>query len=193
MLAAIKPTVGRISRYGVIPITADQDTAGPMARTVSDVAIMFGALESATPDPNDPATRVHAAAGPRLHAVPQPRRPEGRAHRHPARILLRPITLAAEPSRSTAGRARREPRDAPSAGQGTAPAGRGGLNDAQKKVMDDAIAVLKQQGAIVVDPADIPSVIDTDPKNNFMLWNHAAASTKAEARTSTARSSSSTG
>ena len=56
MLAAIKPTVGRISRYGVIPITADQDTAGPMAKTVTDVAIMFGALESPSPDPNDPAT-----------------------------------------------------------------------------------------------------------------------------------------
>jgi amidase len=38
MLAAIKPTIGRISRYGVIPITADQDTAGPMARTVTDAA-----------------------------------------------------------------------------------------------------------------------------------------------------------
>src|SRR3989449_890902 len=58
MLAGIKPTVGRISRYGVIPITADQDTAGPMARTVTDAAILFGALESASPDPNDPATRT---------------------------------------------------------------------------------------------------------------------------------------
>src|ERR1700732_1044583 len=57
MLAGIKPTVGRISRYGVIPITADQDTPGPMARTVSDAAIMLGALESPNPDPNDPATR----------------------------------------------------------------------------------------------------------------------------------------
>jgi amidase len=38
MLAAIKPTVGRISRYGVIPITADQDTAGPMAKSVTDVS-----------------------------------------------------------------------------------------------------------------------------------------------------------
>ncbi len=57
MLAGIKPTVGRISRYGVIPITADQDTAGPMARTVTDAAIMLGALESASPDPNDPATK----------------------------------------------------------------------------------------------------------------------------------------
>ena len=44
MLAGIKPTVGRVSRYGVIPITADQDIAGPMARTVTDVAIMLGAL-----------------------------------------------------------------------------------------------------------------------------------------------------
>src|SRR5207302_2994873 len=56
MLAAIKPTVGRISRYGVIPITADQDTAGPMARSVTDAAILLGALESPAPDPNDPAT-----------------------------------------------------------------------------------------------------------------------------------------
>ena len=82
MLVAIKPTVGRISRYGVIPITADQDTAGPMAKTVTDAAIMFGALESAAPDPNDPATQLHAAARARLHEVPQARRPEGRAHRH---------------------------------------------------------------------------------------------------------------
>src|SRR5689334_20132872 len=51
MLAGIKPTVGRISRYGVIPITADQDTPGPMAKSVSDVALMLGALESAAPDP----------------------------------------------------------------------------------------------------------------------------------------------
>src|SRR5207237_7236471 len=50
MLAAIKPTVGRVSRYGVIPITADQDTAGPLGRTVSDVAILFGVLEGAGPD-----------------------------------------------------------------------------------------------------------------------------------------------
>src|SRR5213593_4416809 len=58
MLAGIKPTVGRISRYGVIPITADQDTAGPMAKTVTDAAILLGAMEGASPDPNDPATRT---------------------------------------------------------------------------------------------------------------------------------------
>ena len=58
MLAGIKPTVGRVSRYGVIPITADQDIAGPMARTVTDAAIFFGGLEGAEPDPNDPATQL---------------------------------------------------------------------------------------------------------------------------------------
>src|SRR6266704_4457714 len=41
MLAGIKPTVGRVSRYGVIPITADQDTAGPMAKTVAAAAIVL--------------------------------------------------------------------------------------------------------------------------------------------------------
>src|ERR1700676_1209211 len=51
MLVGIKPTVGRVSRYGVIPITADQDTPGPLARTVTDAAIMFGVLEGAAPDP----------------------------------------------------------------------------------------------------------------------------------------------
>ena len=56
MLVGIRPTTGRISRYGIMPITADQDTAGPMARTVTDAAILLGALESAAPDPPDPAT-----------------------------------------------------------------------------------------------------------------------------------------
>ena len=91
MLAAIKPTVGRISRYGVIPITADQDTPGPMAKYVMDVAIMFGALESAAPDPNDPATKTCAPPPGRDYTkLLQAERPEGRAHRHPARELLRP-------------------------------------------------------------------------------------------------------
>src|SRR3984957_2841036 len=61
MLAAIKPTVGRVSRYGVIPITADQDTPGPMAKNVTDAAIMLGAMESPAPDPHDPATQKCAA------------------------------------------------------------------------------------------------------------------------------------
>ena len=58
MLVGIKPTVGRVSRYGVIPITADQDIAGPMARTVTDAAIFLGGLEGEEPDPNDSATQI---------------------------------------------------------------------------------------------------------------------------------------
>ena len=56
MLVGIKPTVGRVSRYGIIPITADQDTAGPMARTVADAAILLGVLEGVAADSRDPAT-----------------------------------------------------------------------------------------------------------------------------------------
>ena len=53
-LVAIKPTLGLVSRSGVIPIAHSQDTAGPMARTVADVAIVLGALVGV--DERDPAT-----------------------------------------------------------------------------------------------------------------------------------------
>ena len=58
MLVGIKPTVGRVSRYGVIPVTADQDTPGPMARSVADAATLLGVLEGDAPDPHDAATRA---------------------------------------------------------------------------------------------------------------------------------------
>ena len=53
-VVGIKPTVGLVSRSGILPITADQDTAGPLARTVTDAAILLGQI--AGHDPNDPAT-----------------------------------------------------------------------------------------------------------------------------------------
>jgi amidase len=53
-IVGIKPTVGLISRDGIIPFTYSQDTAGPMARTVADAAILLGALTGR--DDNDPAT-----------------------------------------------------------------------------------------------------------------------------------------
>ena len=53
-LVGIKPTVGLISRSGIIPIATSQDTAGPMARTVEDAAILLGVLAGF--DPQDPAT-----------------------------------------------------------------------------------------------------------------------------------------
>jgi len=54
LLVGIKPTVGLVSRDGIIPITADQDTAGPLARTVTDAAKLLGVIAGF--DPNDPAT-----------------------------------------------------------------------------------------------------------------------------------------
>jgi amidase len=53
-VVGIKPTVGLVSRDGIIPITADQDTAGPITRTVRDAAILLGVIAGF--DPNDPAT-----------------------------------------------------------------------------------------------------------------------------------------
>ena len=55
-LAGIKPTVGLVSRSGIIPISHSQDGAGPMCRTVRDAAILLGALTGV--DPHDLATAV---------------------------------------------------------------------------------------------------------------------------------------
>lgn len=55
-LVTVKPTVGLVSRAGILPIAASQDTAGPLARTVRDAAILLGVL--AGPDRQDPATRA---------------------------------------------------------------------------------------------------------------------------------------
>jgi amidase len=62
-IVGIKPTVGLVSRAGIIPISETQDTAGPMARTVADAAALLDALAGV--DPRDPATaraRSRAAA-----------------------------------------------------------------------------------------------------------------------------------
>lgn len=53
-LVGIKPTVGLVSRAGIIPISATQDTAGPMCRTVTDAALVLEAIQGV--DPRDPAT-----------------------------------------------------------------------------------------------------------------------------------------
>jgi amidase len=148
MLAAVKPTVGRVSRYGIIPITADQDTAGPMARTVTDAAILLGVLESASPDPKDPATSA---------CTPPPGRDYTQFLRSDG---LKGVRIGVPRSfyydEFTPPGAERP---------------RGGINPDQKKVLDEAVAVLKTQGAVIVDPAEIPSVIDKDPKNNIVLWS----------------------
>jgi len=148
MLVGIKPTVGRISRHGVIPITADQDTPGPMARSVADAAVLLGVLESAAPDPNDAATKACAP-------------PPGRDYTK----FLNPAGLKG--ARIGIPRASFYERTTPPG----ASQPRGGLNPAQAKMMADVIELLKQQGAVIVDPADIPSVVATEASKNFLLWS----------------------
>jgi amidase len=147
MLVGIKPTVGRISRYGVIPIAADQDTPGPMARSVTDAAILLGVLESAKSDPNDSATTTCAV-------------PEGRDYRkHLKRDALKGARIGIPRSYYF------DPAGAPDARGST-----GGLTVSLKAAMEDAISILRAQGATVVDPADIPSVVTKDPARNVLLW-----------------------
>ncbi len=159
MLVGIRPTIGRISRYGVIPITADHDTAGPMTRTVADSAIMLGAMEGASPDPNDSATRT---------CTPPPNRDytkflnagglKGARIGVPRAFYIDELTLPGEKTP------------------------RGGINTEQAKVIADAIAVLKQQGAIVVDPAEIPSVVAKVANDSFPLFEFCSGAEHAKGK-----------
>ncbi|MDX1392815.1 MAG: amidase family protein [Gemmatimonadota bacterium] len=147
MLVGIKPTVGRVSRRGVIPITADQDTPGPMAKYVADAAALLAAMEGT--DPQDPATGVCETPA------------DGDYSSHllsdglqGARIGI-PRTFYYEP---------------------TTPPGasepRGGLSEAQAAAMSDAIEVLRAQGAEIVDPAEIPSIVATSADDNQLLFGN---------------------
>jgi amidase len=147
MLAGIKPTVGRVSRYGVIPITADQDTPGPLAKSVTDAAILLGALEGIGPDSNDPATRACTPPPGGYRRFLNLNGLKGARIGIPRAFYYDPVTV---PGESQA---------------------RGGLNPGQAKVMAEAIAILKSQGAVIVDPAEIPSVVSPDAAANLLLWN----------------------
>ena len=98
---------------------------------------MLGALEGATPDPNDPATST---------CTPPPQRDYTKFLRRDglkgARIGI-PRAFYYDAAATPGERG-----------------SRGGLNDAQKRVMAEAIAAMRAQGATVVDPADIPIVVD---------------------------------
>ena len=143
MIVGIRPTTGRISRHGVIPITADQDTPGPMTKTVTDAALLLGALESAQPDANDAATKV---------CTPPPGRDytkfldanalKGARIGIPRAFFYDTLTVL--------GRRR------------------GGLSAAQRVAMDEAIAALKAQGAVIVDPVTIPSIVVERKDDNFL-------------------------
>lgn len=145
MIVGLRPTVGRISRHGIIPITVDQDTAGPMARTVTDVAILLGALEGAAPDPADAATSTC-------------KRPEGGNYL--------PFLKADALKGARIGIPRTAYYDKFTAPGATR--GRPGLKPDEAEAMQDAIAALKALGAEIVDPADLPSVTASDPAKNVL-------------------------
>ncbi len=123
-LVGIKPTVGLVSRTGIVPIAHSQDTAGPMARTVSDAAILLGVLAAA--DPADAITLDATAHG------------------------LRDYTVALDPDGLRGARI------------GVVRAKLMGYSPPVDRVMEAAIADLKRLGAVIVDPADIPTLGEFD-------------------------------
>jgi amidase len=147
MLVSIKPTVGRVSRYGIIPITADQDTAGPMAKYVADAAALLAVMEST--DENDPATG----------ACPPPA--DGDYSSYLTRDGLKGARIGIPRAYYY------EPTTTPGA---EAPVG--GLSPAESEAMAKAISVLKSQGAIIVDPANIPSVVAKSAADNQLLFQN---------------------
>jgi amidase len=116
-LVGLKPTVGLVSRAGIIPISHSQDTAGPMARTVADVAILLGAISGV--DERDEATAAS----------------RGKAATDYTKFL--------------------DPHGLKGARIGVARKKLFGYSPAADQVTEAALVVLKEQGAILVDPADI--------------------------------------
>lgn len=117
-VVGIKPTVGLISRSGIIPISRTQDTAGPMARTVTDAAVLLGCMAGA--DPQDAATTQNGAK----------RSPDYTRYLEPgglrgARIGIARQTFGSQPS--------------------------------VVRVMETALEIMGTEGAVIVDPADIPT------------------------------------
>lgn len=121
-VVGIKPTVGLVSRDGILPITADQDTAGPLARTVTDAAILLG--EVAGYDPNDPATAPCLIPG---NCFSDYTRFLDKHALRGARIAVPRVPYW------------------------------NGFTPAQQQIMLDAIAALREQGAFVADPFEIPN------------------------------------
>ncbi len=118
-LVGIKPTLGLVSRAGIIPIAHSQDTAGPMARTVTDAAILLNVLSGM--DPRDQMTANS----------------RGKSSSDYTRFLDASALKGARIG---------VPRDKYF-----------GYNDATDKVIGEAIDRMKSLGAVIVDPANIPT------------------------------------
>jgi len=119
-LVGIKPTIGLLSRSGIVPIAHSQDTAGPMARTVADAAVVLGAMVGV--DPSDPPTKSSTQKGQRDYSKSLD--PNG----------LKGARIGVVRNRLF------------------------GYSAAADRIADEAIADMKQQGAVIVDPANIPTL-----------------------------------
>jgi amidase len=117
-VAGIKPTVGLVSRAGIVPISQSQDTAGPMARTLADAAALLSVLSGV--DTDDSATSASS----------------GKAHSDYTRFLDHKGLHGAR-----LGVVRKA----------------FGFDPAVDRIMEEALAEMKRQGAELVDPADIPT------------------------------------
>ena len=117
-LVGLKPTLGLISRSGIIPVAHSQDTAGPMTRTVADAALLLGALAGI--DPRDSATRTS----------------QGKSHGDYTKFLDKEGLRGA---RIGVARAYFD------------------FSDQVDKRMEELIGEIKKLGAVVVDPANIPT------------------------------------
>ena len=143
MLVGIRPSTGRISRHGIIPLSLDQDTAGPMTKTVTDAAIMLGVMEGA-PDPKDPRT-AECTAPPNHDYTPFLKADALKG----MRIGIPRAGIYA--AREFPGKARPFP----------------GLKADELASMEAAIAALRAAGAEIVDNADLPSMTAASAADNL--------------------------
>jgi amidase len=129
-IVGIKPTVGLVSRSGVVPVSHSQDTPGPMARTVADAAALLTELAGAD-------RREAAAAGARVE-------PNYTAFLDPAGLRAARIGVARKLA---------------------------GFNDRVDRLFDEALGAMRDLGAEIVDPADIPHTDELeDPELEVFLY-----------------------
>nr|PZN62780.1 MAG: amidase [Sphaerobacter thermophilus] len=132
-VVGIKPTVGLLSRSGIIPISHNQDTPGPHARVVADAAAILGAMVGV--DPEDPATAPS----------------EGRAYTDYTQFL--------------------DPNGLQGARIGVARQSVTGYSEETDRLFEQAIQAMRDAGATIIDPADIPTIneITTGPTELTVL------------------------
>ena len=134
-LVGIKPTLGLLSRTGIVPIAHSQDTAGPMTRTVADAAALLGAM--AGEDPEDRTTQARAEPARSGRGIPPRSGPRSAATDY-SRFL---------DANGLAG-----------ARIGVVRNHLFGYSAAADRIADAAIAEMKKRGATIVDPANIPTL-----------------------------------